>query len=944
MSPERWQTVKRIFHDACERPIEQCTAFVVQACNGDTELANEVQSLLRQHERPENQLERLPEAQLVDVLSAQHVDPWIGARVGNYRVVERLGSGGMGAVYKAERDDDQYRAAVAIKFMRADSAALAEWRFRAERQILAGLDHRNIARLLDGGTIDGAAPYVVMELVQGEPIDRYCDARQLNVDERVQLFLQVCAAVQYAHQRLIVHRDLKPSNIFVTADGTVKLLDFGIAKLLHPDAIEGAEARDETATALRVMTLEYASPEQISGATITTASDIYSLGVLLYRLLAGQSPYRSAKDDTARMAEVLAENPPLRPSAAVVGDRHLVRALKGDLDNIVLLAMRKSPQERYASVEQLAADLCSHLAGRPVHARGYSLRYRSSTFVRRYRYTVAAAVLFVVALIAGIVATTWQARIAREQTRAAQEEARKAQAMQTFLTGLFERNTRQQSGAAHARNATVQEVLIQAADRIEKEDEFADTPGVKLEMLKTIVGLMFDLGEFERAYRLSHLAVATADNQGLRGSETHIRMLLALTESARLLGKGEEGMWARDEAIGILDGRGDRDSRLRARVLISTVAQLAPDPKREQTLVQEAIDIFARNYPENRSYFAAVYTLAHLQRTAGDFAAAAASFHRGIDVFKSSKATDFSNLGASYSYAGHCEMQIGEVTKALSHFERAAQLLTEHVGEDSYFMRDHNAMFAQALHEAGQLERSQQLFDLLLTPSALAKPTSTEFDAAVYRAEAYLQEGRPQLAEQLLIQFADNWEEFGGVYTINGVHWITSLALAQAQLGKEREARATLALVDRLPKHYGQQPNKMNDYLLGAAAVYLELADVESAIGALATVPVEPPTAFSAEFIEASAVRAAALLASGATEQAKRTIDLAFENFMAGESGAYPYLRANLLSVRGAIRVALHDRPAARADLDAAIELMRRYQAADSSALQAAVKLLRAVE
>ena len=224
----------------------------------------------------------------------------IGERIGAYRIVGMLGTGGMGDVFKAVRDDEQYHAEVAIKLMRADvRSTLTEQRFRIERQILAGLDHRNIARLLDGGTTDGGVPYVVMELVTGQPIDAWCDARHLDVRDRVQLFLQVCAAVSYAHQHLIVHRDLKPNNILVTADGSVKLLDFGIAKLLEADASTDVAEADATATTLRAMTLDYASPEQVSGAHVTTVSDVYSLGVVLYRLLTGKSPYAARSNDAA---------------------------------------------------------------------------------------------------------------------------------------------------------------------------------------------------------------------------------------------------------------------------------------------------------------------------------------------------------------------------------------------------------------------------------------------------------------------------------------------------------------------------------------------------------------------------------------------------------------------------------------------------------------------
>ena len=348
------------------------------------QLLAEVQSLLKSHERPGGFPDKVsPDFRSEALAASGATRSRIGERIGAYRIVGVLGTGGMGDVFNAVRDDDQYEAEVAIKLMRADMrSSLTEQRFRTERQILAGLDHRNIARLLDGGTTRAGVPYVVMELVIGEPIDAYSETRKLSVRERVQLFLQVCAAVSYAHQHLVVHRDLKPNNILVTADGSVKLLDFGIAKLLEPESATST-ATEETRTQLRAMTLEYASPEQVSGAQVTTVSDVYSLGVVLYRLLTGKSPYREGATDAARMVEILSDSVPALPS-------QLDHKLDGDLDNILLMALRKEPPLRYASVEQFANDLRSYLAGMPVKARGNSLRYRAGKFVRRRKVELAA--------------------------------------------------------------------------------------------------------------------------------------------------------------------------------------------------------------------------------------------------------------------------------------------------------------------------------------------------------------------------------------------------------------------------------------------------------------------------------------------------------------------------------------------------------------------------
>jgi len=413
-----WDAVKALFSAALDLPREDRAAFLTLESGGDAALIAEVQSLLDSHERPGAFLDTVTqEFRSQAFASSGAARSRIGERIGAYRIVGMLGSGGMGDVFKAIRDDEQYQSEVAIKLMRADMRSqLTERRFRIERQILAGLDHRNIARLLDGGTADGGVPYVVMELVAGQPIDAWCDARHLGVRDRVQLFLQVCAAVSYAHQHLIVHRDLKPTNILVTADGSVKLLDFGIAKLLETEASTDVAKADAnaTATTLRAMTLDYASPEQVSGAHVTTVSDVYSLGVVLYRLLTGKSPYAARSNDAARMAEILSDTTPTRPS-------QVERKVDADLDNILLMALRKEPQRRYASVEQLASDLRNYLTGMPVSARGNSLRYRAGKFVRRRRIELAAGVFVGCALLGALVFSMREADIAERERHVAQQ-------------------------------------------------------------------------------------------------------------------------------------------------------------------------------------------------------------------------------------------------------------------------------------------------------------------------------------------------------------------------------------------------------------------------------------------------------------------------------------------------------------------------------------------
>ena len=410
MTPERWGRVKEIFAAALERDPSERTTYVDQACAADTELRGEVISLLEAHETAGGFIEQ-EAAQRIGLTSAAPSKDWIGRRLGPYRIVGEAGRGGMSQVFKAVRDDQQYEKQVAIKLLKPglDTDSLLR-RFRAERQILAQLSHPNIAHLLDGGATEDGAPYLVMEYIEGKPIDAYCDDRELGVTERIDLFRSLCSAVHYVHQHLMVHGDLKCGNVLVTDQGVVKLLDFGIAKLLGPATSSREEPR---ATTFLALTPEYASPEQVRGEPISTSSDVYSLGVLLYRLLSGDLPHKATGSTTWALAQQICELDPAPPSVTAVeattGYGRFANTLRGDLDNIVLKALKKTPEERYPSAEQLAEDLRRYLRGFPVAARPDTTGYRVRKFAQRHRSAAVAAALFVVALLAGIVTTSWQA-------------------------------------------------------------------------------------------------------------------------------------------------------------------------------------------------------------------------------------------------------------------------------------------------------------------------------------------------------------------------------------------------------------------------------------------------------------------------------------------------------------------------------------------------------
>jgi serine/threonine protein kinase/tetratricopeptide (TPR) repeat protein len=396
--PYAWDQVREILATALEMRPEERTAFVRHVCGSNQALFAEVESLLAHHDQADTLLENPPAARWLSFDPAA----WTGKRIGAYKIVRELGHGGMAVVYLGERDDEQFRKRVAIKMLRPGFyTAEIVHRFRNERQTLAALDHPNIVKLLDGGSTGDGLPYLVMDYVEGVAIDEYCGLHQLPARARLQLFLSVCAAVGYAHQNRVIHRDLKPGNILITKDGVPRLLDFGIAKLLNPEFLQTPLV---TRTEWRPMTVEYASPEQVRGEPVTASSDIYSLGILLYELLAGRRPYSTVGKSRLEIERMICEQDPEPPSTAL-GGTLTRRTLDGDLDTIIMKALRKEAQQRYASVAEFAQDIQNHLSGLPVRARNPTLTYRSGRFLRRHKESFATALVGLV--LVGVAIGFW---------------------------------------------------------------------------------------------------------------------------------------------------------------------------------------------------------------------------------------------------------------------------------------------------------------------------------------------------------------------------------------------------------------------------------------------------------------------------------------------------------------------------------------------------------
>lgn len=507
MDAARWNRLRELFDKVRDLPPDEQDAALREACGVDAELLADARALLAPASGDTDAL--LGGIVAEEIASLETTNP-AGERVGPYRLVREIGQGGMGAVYLAERVDGQFEQEVALKLIKPGLATdqfLA--RFRAERQILARLQHPHIARLLDGGIDDQGRPYFALEYIEGEPIDRYCASRALPVNERLRLFQQACRAVTYAHANLVIHRDLKPAHILVTADGQVRLLDFGIAKVVSDDD-DGGGGGGMTQLGIRAMTPAYASPEQIRAEAVGTATDVYSLGVILYELLTGVPPYDVHHRSAAEIERVVCDTVPPRPSSRVTEPRERARKrLRGDLDVICLKALQKEPDRRYSSVEAFQEDIRRNLLGLPVLARPDSLAYRASRFAGRHRLAFGAGVAAAVVFLSS--ATYFTIRLADERDLARVEAAR-ADQVATFLQGLFEVSDPDQS---KGETVTARELLDLGAERIQRE--LTSEPEVRSSMMRVIGEVYQGLGLFDRARPL--LTQALEDQRRIYGDD-----------------------------------------------------------------------------------------------------------------------------------------------------------------------------------------------------------------------------------------------------------------------------------------------------------------------------------------------------------------------------------------------------------------------------------------
>lgn len=791
MTADHWARVQELFAAVADLPVAAQAEALARACSDDPALRDEVLALLAA-DRVSGRAAFLSQAvgAAADDFTRQGAGGTarLGDQVGPYRLLREVGQGGMGTVYLAERVDGAYDASVAIKFVRGALASpeLAR-RLRAERQFLADLAHPNIARLLDGGTAADGTPYLVLEYVDGEPIDQWCDQRALPLAARLALVRQVCAAVEHAHQALIVHRDLKPSNILVTRDGVPKLVDFGIARLL--DAADGGEA---TGT-LGLLTPAYAAPEQVRGGRISVATDVYALGGVLYRLLAGRTPFDLSGASLGEVERRITQEEPPAPSAVATGPTAAwARALRGDLDTIILKALRKEPARRYASVEQFAADLERYTDGRPVQARPDSVGYRLGKFVRRRRAGVLTA-------LAGLVLTVgYTVQLSRERDRA-RLEAEKAGQVSAFLQHLFEVNSPSQS---RTETITARELLDRGASRV--ATSLRGQPEVQATLMQVISNVYRQLAFFREARTQAESSLAIRRRLHGPTSEEVAESEVALSNALQGLGEMDASEAHAREALRIRRALAPAAGDARVVASLSVLASVLKDASvhldEAEALYREAIAMEQRVGPDSGVVAELSDGLGGVLGWQGRAAESEPLFRQAVEIVRRREPVDSEVLGIAVNNLALTLKALGKIDEATTLQRQALAIGLAYYQPDHPFIATYRKGLGMLLGEQGDDAGAAEQYRLALAIDTSAADPNPELIGTDYgllgttlQRMGRLDEAEAALRQALAVRRASLGPTHP--YTAISINELAGLQLQKGELAAaERGFRQALAL------------------------------------------------------------------------------------------------------------------------------------------------------
>jgi serine/threonine-protein kinase len=709
ISSEYWQRLESLFHAAAEMNPSARKKYLDQACAGEDELRRQVESLILCSNESQQIIDGVISKEAAGVTGLA-----IGERIGQYEIVRELGQGGMGVVYLALRADDQFQKHVAIKLMRSEfmSRSTVE-RFRTERQILANLEHPGIAGLLDGGDTAAGWPYVVMEYVDGVPVDIYCARHRLSIRERLVLFCRIADAVSYAHRNLIVHRDIKPENVLVTAGGDPKLLDFGIAKLLTSDAASSTPAsmRNLTIAAERLMTPGYASPEQARGEPITTLSDVYSLGVLLYKLLTERMPLHIGSTRASDIEREICDTAPTRPSMAARETGawlKLSKASAHDLDTILLVALEKDPQRRYSSVEAFQEDIERYLGGFPVQARSSSFAYHASKFVGRHRWGVAGATLALLLIVGFSIGMAVLAKRLQQQRNQAQMQLERSGRVSHLLESVF---VGADPESARGTNPTARQLLDRGS--MEVSQTLNKEPEIQASLFSTLGRVYESLGVFNRAEQLLKQSL---DLRRKVSGDNSIETATGLYDLASVLdqnGQNAEAEKMAKKALALRQSLTGPRSRETAQALneLGLIELYKGDPRQAEALFEQAIAILDKLPGQTSEDM--VWVLAndtHLLQENGDFAAAEIKARRMLAIAKSDLGEDHPETAQAMTILGELLNALGKYDEAESLFRQSIALRRKVLGPRHNSLGMTEGDLASLLEDKGEFDEAEQLY------------------------------------------------------------------------------------------------------------------------------------------------------------------------------------------------------------------------------------------